>query len=151
MKVGLVACCAEKDRMPNAARALYISDLFKKAYEYADRTCDHVYILSAKHGLVDPDEVLDPYDLSLNDMTKKERKVWAGDVLRRFYEEFRVPHADKQIEVVFFAGAKYREFLMDLMHNTAGVTSVTCPLIGLGIGEQKAWLKRQLQPIGYGG
>ncbi|WP_373427871.1 DUF6884 domain-containing protein [Arthrobacter globiformis] len=37
-----------------------ISQLFKKAAAYADRTCDRWYILSAKHHLVHPDTVIDP-------------------------------------------------------------------------------------------
>ncbi len=47
------------------ARALepYVSQLFKKASAYAELTCDSWYVLSAKHGPVHPDEVIEPYDV----------------------------------------------------------------------------------------
>ena len=58
--VGLVACASQKLQRPAPARELYVSQLFKKASAYAGLTCDRWYILSAKHGLVHPDTVLEP-------------------------------------------------------------------------------------------
>ncbi|WP_395858435.1 DUF6884 domain-containing protein [Arthrobacter sp. KBS0702] len=39
--------------------------MFKKASAYAELTCDRWYILSAKHGLLHPDEIIQPYDMRL--------------------------------------------------------------------------------------
>jgi hypothetical protein len=63
--VGLVGRASQKLQRPAPARELYVSQLFKKASAYAERTCDRWYILSAKHDLVHPDEVIEPYDVRL--------------------------------------------------------------------------------------
>jgi hypothetical protein len=65
LTVGLVGCAARKLQGPAPARELYVSQLFRKASAYAEATCDRWYILSAKHGLVHPDTVLEPYDVRL--------------------------------------------------------------------------------------
>lgn len=63
--VGLVGCASQKLRRPAPARELYVSPLFKKASAYAEQACDRWYVLSAKHGLVHPDAIFEPYDMKL--------------------------------------------------------------------------------------
>ncbi len=46
--------------MPSPAKDLYVSALFDKERAYAERTGIPWFILSAQHGLVAPDEVLEP-------------------------------------------------------------------------------------------
>ena len=36
------------------------------ARRYAETHAERWYILSAAHGLVDPERIIDPYDISLN-------------------------------------------------------------------------------------
>jgi hypothetical protein len=43
-------------------------------------------------------------------------------------------------QIVLFAGARYREFLMDYLGRRA--QRIVVPLEGLRIGEQLAWLSR---------
>ena len=45
-------------------------------------------------------------------------------------------------EVVFLAGETYREYLAPIIRDLGCTTDV--PMEGLGIGQQKAWLKRRL-------
>ncbi|MBT2549736.1 hypothetical protein J7I85_15680 [Arthrobacter sp. ISL-65] len=59
-RVGLVACASQKLQRPAPARDIYVSQLFRKASAYAEKTWDRWYVLSAKHGLVRPDTVLEP-------------------------------------------------------------------------------------------
>lgn len=94
MRVGLIACCKTKLDHAAPARDLYCSPLFKACKQwiiganYLRRDGvnpeDHPElcrvrewgILSAKHGLVMPDQVIEPYDLCLGDMTRAERDAW---------------------------------------------------------------------------
>jgi hypothetical protein len=39
------------------------------------------FILSAKYGLVDPGQVIEPYEMTLNRMGRRERQAWAERVL----------------------------------------------------------------------
>jgi methionyl-tRNA formyltransferase len=68
--LGLVSCAKSKRSYPCTAKEMYQpSDLFRKAYGYAVKRYDLVAILSAKYGLLLPDEVIEPYDLTLNMMS----------------------------------------------------------------------------------
>ncbi|MDQ0864970.1 hypothetical protein QF036_002551 [Arthrobacter globiformis] len=63
--VDLVGCASQKLRRPAPARELYVSQLFNKAAASAEQTCDRWYVLSAKHGLLHPDAILEPHDMKL--------------------------------------------------------------------------------------
>ncbi|WP_437601932.1 DUF6884 domain-containing protein [Sorangium sp. So ce590] len=64
-RVALVGSPASKQKHPAPARELYTSALFRAAYDYAERTCDAVLIVSAFYGAVAPKAVIRPYDRSL--------------------------------------------------------------------------------------
>jgi len=122
-RIGLVACCKTKAATRHPARFLYRSQLFKMALQYAVLTCDEVYILSAKYGLVALDQQIEPYELTLNGMGKQERLQWAKSI--------KLPPG----QYVYFAGARYREFL----------PPGEVPMQGLKIGHQLQWLKEKLK------
>ncbi len=82
-KIGLVGCGARKLARPAPARELYTGTLFRLSSAYAERVCDEWYVLSALHGLVRPDVVLEPYDLTLTDVSIVGRRAWAAGVLAR--------------------------------------------------------------------
>lgn len=55
--LGLISCTKSKQNYPCNASAMYqASDLFRKAYSYATKNYDVVAILSAKYGLLLPDD-----------------------------------------------------------------------------------------------
>ncbi len=136
-KVVLVACASQKLDHPAPAADLYQSAWFKKASRYAQITGDRWYILSAKHGLVGPDEVIAPYDQMLN--RKAQREAWARRVLAALTRLVRPEGA----EIVFLAGLRYRDPLVEWL--TARGYGVQVPMAGLGIGQQLRWLKGELE------
>ena len=131
-----LSCVKNKNEYPCTARDMYISDLFKKSLTYAEQLSESatVYILSAKYGLLELDQHIEPYELTLNTMNKKQRREWADKVLMQC--------KDKDIsfneEAIFLCGKKYREFLMDEFKNS------TAPLAHMGIGEQLAFYKKEI-------
>jgi hypothetical protein len=62
---------------PAPARDLFSSPLFLGRRSSVERTCGQWFVLSAEHGLVDPDTVLSPYDVRLADAAVGERRAWA--------------------------------------------------------------------------
>ena len=135
--LGLISCTKSKRDYPCKASEMYsASDLFRKAYSYATKKYDFVAILSAKYGLLSPDDRIEPYNLTLNDMNSQQRKKWAEKVFSQMKTRFRLKDFD---EVFFHAGKKYREQLIPMLKNL----SIRCrvPLEGLTIGKQKAWYK----------
>jgi hypothetical protein len=133
--VFLVSCVAEKRASAATAKDLYISDWFVKARRYVERSGAPWSIVSAEYGLVPPDQVIDPYDRTLNIMPVEERRRWARRVINQLTE--RKPDV---MHVIFLAGARYREFLAEHFQSQ-GIT-VEIPMEGLRIGEQLSWLRR---------
>jgi len=112
------------------------SDLFKKAYSHATTNYDFVVILSAKYGLLFSDDKIEPYDVTLNDMSSNERKEWAEKVFTQMRSRLRLKDFDN---VFFHTGNEYRKYLIPKLENM----NIHCevPLKNLGIGKQKAWYK----------
>lgn len=65
-RIGLVMCSRSKRPVPSAARDLYDSPRYLRDRAKAEATCDAWLILSGMYGLMDPNRVIDPYDLNLN-------------------------------------------------------------------------------------
>jgi len=79
--LGLISCTKAKQAYRCKAREMYLaSDLFRKAYKYCSGNYNRVAILSAKYGLLLPDDIIDPYNLTFNEMSSEELKVWSEKV-----------------------------------------------------------------------
>lgn len=94
---------------------------------------DSWFILSAKHGIAKPDQILEPYNLTLNTMKAHARNQWAETVLDELMKV--LPEA---ASITFLAGSKYREYLSELLREKD--YEVLIPMQGLGIGKQLQWL-----------
>ena len=138
MDVYLVSCVSKKLSHPAPARDLYISPWFRKARSYVERTGCPWFVLSAKYGLVHPDEMIAPYELTLNTMGVSDRREWARRVLTQLE-----PRLGEGQSVVFLAGQRYREFLEQPLRSRGVAVSV--PMEGLKIGEQLSWLGGELR------
>ena len=73
IKICLISCVSQKTNYPTKCKDLYISPLFKKTWNYVRdiEKPQGVYILSALHGLIRYDAVIEPYDKTLLDMSKE--------------------------------------------------------------------------------
>lgn len=140
--VGLVGCASQELRRPAPARELYVSQLFKKASAYAELTCDRWYVLSAKHGLVHPDTVLEPYDMKLgtNDRTSSPIHAWCNRVREQLAAELS---GLENVTLTVLAGEQYRYAVY------GSHWPHELPMVGMGIGQQLGWLTEQLA-VGVG-
>ncbi|OGA32675.1 MAG: hypothetical protein A3G80_14705 [Betaproteobacteria bacterium RIFCSPLOWO2_12_FULL_62_13b] len=126
-RIVLVSCAAKKAQHKAQAQDLYASPLFRRALAYARLLrSDHVYILSAKHGLLDLTTEIEPYDLTLKDMSSNDVRAWADRVLSQLAQKTNLGSDT----FIFLAGDAYRRFIVPkLAHWEA-------PLVGLPIGKQ---------------
>jgi hypothetical protein len=128
----LISCASKKLPFRMKAKDLYTSPLFKLSLRYARSSeSDAIFVLSAKHGLVDLEQELEPYDLTLNEMPAEKVKEWAGSVL----DQLRSVADLESDRVVFLAGEKYRKHLLPY------VSHLEVPMRGLSIGKQIKFLK----------
>ncbi len=137
-KVVLIACCSKKLNVRSKAKDMYISSLFKYSYKYASQLKpNYIFILSAKYGLLNPNDEIDPYNETLNNKSKKEIMLWADVVIKELSKHVNL-NEDK---LIFLAGNNYRQYLIDHINH------YEVPMLGLGIGKQLKYLK---QKTGWG-
>ncbi len=125
LHVVLVACCGQKLTHPAPAKDLYQSDLFRKSRQWAEQNGDRWLILSAKYGVVHPDQVIEPYDEMLSDKSAADRRKWSEKVAGQLK-----CYATDSLTVL--AGKNYCGW--------CSAFAVERPMEGLGIGQQLAWL-----------
>lgn len=113
MQIAFVSCTKKKKDYPCSAENMYsASTLFRKAFSCCVDRYDQLYILSAKYGLLKPDEEIEPV----------QKWKWSEQV----YEQLRNEMSEhdwiwEEVEFVFHAGKEYRKFLIKLLPDTATV------------------------------
>lgn len=129
MIVALIACGAFKAAKACAAKDLYKGCLFKAACKAAQCLGNDWAILSAKHGLLLPSTVIEPYNITLRNMQKQERNEWAAKTKKQIQSQW--PNAT----FICLAPHLYSAALEGL--------PATFPLANMGIGYQLQWLTRE--------
>ena len=122
----LISCSASKMNTSAPARNLYTGQLFQLSMRVAELAKGDVLILSAKHHVVSPDEILSHYECEMP-RTKSARAEWAKKTASML-----VPFRNRP--TIVLAGKFYADA-------TIGFTNKKTPLAGLGIGHQLQYLK----------
>jgi hypothetical protein len=131
----LVSCVKSKRDERCRASDMYTSPLFQKMMAYAESLKPkRIFILSAKYGLLSPDDMIEPYEQTLKKMKTAERRAWAQGVLSVLRQSCDLD-ADT---FVFLAGDAYRQNLL------SHIKHYTVPMEGLAFGKQLQWLERQV-------
>lgn len=137
-KIYLIACVKKKQPIAAKARELYISPLFKLSLAYAKKQMpDAIYILSAKYGLVELDQVVEPYEQTLIGKNKQIIKEWGEKVKSQLEKKANL----REDQFVFLAGEKYQQALHPHISNDEN------PLKGLGLGKRLKFLKEQISNV----
>lgn len=143
----LVGCVQQKqpvsDDVPRwraqwPAKDLYVSPLFRGRRRYAEKRADRWFIISAFHGLLDPDDKVISYDRTMAEVGGvADRLAWARRVASALLETvgtlYRAP-------VEIHAGRDYHEHLAPLLH--AMGADVVIPTEGMSIGQQLQFYAR---------
>lgn len=150
-KIILISCVSQKKNTKTKAKELYLSALFKKSLAYAENlNADAIYILSAKHGLLDLDKEIEPYNETftyvqpvkrilkngeeIKVLTSDERNKWGEKVINQLK---KVADIQKDTFIVL-AGQKYIEPIEKYIKNLQN------PLEGKKIGERLQFLTENL-------
>jgi uncharacterized HhH-GPD family protein len=99
-------------------------------------------ILSAEYGLIDPDQVIEPYDRYLGNQPREYREKWSSEVTIRVLERLEELGL-RRVEV--HAGAEYLENGLAQSLAAADVELVW-PVRGLRFGEHLAWYDHPVRP-----
>lgn len=140
-RIGLVGCVKSKRNAAAPAGDLYTSPLFTGRKRRVAANCSRWFILSAKHGLIVPDQFIEPYDETLTTKGQAARRAWSSGILIQLRE---VLGDIGQYDYEIHAGASY------VAHGLrAGLVSsganVSLPAEGLTLGQQLAFYRDDCQ------
>lgn len=130
----LIGCVKRKLPTAAPARELYVSPLFRKGRAYAEHAEVSWFILSAQHGLVAPDDELEPYDLRLGATSRQYRREWGGRVVAALREALG---SIDGLSIEIHAGSAYVDAIREDLRS--GGATVVEPLAGLALGPRLAW------------
>ena len=144
-KIILIACSSKKLNRRAQAKDLYTGSLFKLSWAYAlNERPDKIYILSALHGLLDPETDIDPYNIALSRppnsdssspvkvLTAKEKKQWGNQVIATLSTVADL----RRDKFIILAGKEYIKPLAD------NLLYLQDPLKGLNRGKRLAFLSQ---------
>ncbi|WP_375448754.1 DUF6884 domain-containing protein [uncultured Nostoc sp.] len=137
-KVYLVAGCGKQLTYPAAAKDLYYSQHFQACRRYVEEQESRWYILSPLHQVINPEAIIKPYDKSPYSLSHQERILWAQQVAENLIQV-----ASPEIEFVFLTGKLYRQEVTPILKAKGYETKV--PMQHLAIGQQLAWIKKELE------
>jgi hypothetical protein len=136
-EIVLVGCVKMKADVALRAEELYVSPLFKRRRTFAERA-QQWFILSALHGLVEPSQVLEPYDMALAAQSRSYRQVWGRGVVEALRD--RVGSVSGRT-IDIHAGSAYADAILPLLEAEGAI--VSWRFRGLTQGEHLAWYGAQ--------
>lgn len=121
-----IPCCKQKRSRACKARDLYSSNLFQKQLEFALKEVGEgsVFILSAKHGIVGLDDILEPYEEIL---IPKNSERWGGMVV----DQARERKLDL-VTAVYYVSSRYFQPLEKILD-----TELNCPFRHFSIFDRR--------------
>lgn len=136
-QITLVGCSRDKLDYESLAGTLYTSERFLLAKCVAQELPGDWYIISGLHGLVHPEERLEPYDFSLSDLPPNQLAAWAKsttDQLKRLS-----PKLDRALILAS------KEYSIPLAHElTQRHVKVVAPLENLSDKSARRWLRERI-------
>lgn len=154
MKILVIVGCGKTKRdVPSKAKDLYTGQLFRAARKYAETHGDGWVIMSAGHGLLDPNQKIEPYDRTLVGMGFDDRRqvgAWCQADFRQVMQSLGAKETNGQyprIRIVLLAGQDYAKTLTQFTWLRNHKDWIEQPLAGLGIGERLAWFKARASQV----
>lgn len=142
-QIVLVGCSKLKEKKSCTAQEMYsVSTFFRLCRAYAEQMGDEWFILSAKYGLVFPEQEIAPYDETLTRMFHHARYEWAMRVFAQLKKRLTNPAEER---IIILAGARYREHLVGMLERSGHHVSTPLAELG-GIGKQMQFMKTIISP-----
>ena len=140
--IALVSCSKAKafDQSTRAiaARSAYCSPLFDKSKAWAQNRDLQWGILSAKYGILPPVQEIQDYDLTINELTSKQKEAWRDNVREQ------LSSSNTRIKKVYvLAGKAYVDAINPVLEELD--IEIEEPLKGKQIGERLSVLKNDMQ------
>ena len=137
----LIGCGARKLDHAAPARDLYIGPLFRAARIYAEASGLPWAILSARYGLVMPEQVIEPYDYRL---VHRAYRAWSRHITHHLLgEQIRAWLGAGQPRAQVHAGVAYTRWLAAALDDAHLPVWGGAPLAGLQVGQRLSWYRQR--------
>lgn len=139
--VYLISCTKSKQNRTCKAEEMYMpSTKFRASLAYAENRVnsrtEQIFILSAKYGLLELDEIIETYDETLFGKPQAECDGWGSQVVKGLSSRFNLAETN----FVILAGSSYVNPLVGKLEH------ITTPLKGMPMAESISWLQRHQKP-----
>ena len=133
--VYVVSCGKAKQSRRTRASEMYTGNLFQACARHARAKGDTWRILSGLHGMLRPEQAIEPYDARV---PRRERELawWTTGAANGLTSD---PTLRGGFRVVCLAGEEYAAPLRAELERRG--IEIECPLRGLQVGERLRWLK----------
>jgi hypothetical protein len=139
LTIALVAARArQRGVVCQASEQFEPSPMFRRARDYCLRAYPEWYILSTRHGLISPRQVIGPGERPLAALTAEERAAWARGIASAL-DERQARSADPLAFVLFTS-----QLYADLLARAAPQCTFELPLSGLSFSQRLRWYDERL-------
>lgn len=139
-RIGLVAASRwQRGTICRAAEQYDPSPVFRRARDYCARHYGEWYVVSVRHHLLLPQQVIGPGEPALAGMCAEQRNRWA----ERVAEDLRSRRARTAEPVTFVLYASQR--YADALQRAAPELTFELPLAGLSLRDRIRWYDERLQ------
>lgn len=141
MKTIVLLMCG-KNKLSHTAKVkdFYTSPRFQKSIQYANTLTEekNIFVLSAKHGLLELEQEIAPYNESIYGMSEQKKEQWANNVIKSLSNISNI----KEDKYIFLTDDDYNKELLPFL------TIVKLPLKGLNQDEHLNWYLNMLNEKG---
>jgi hypothetical protein len=131
----LISCSKSKGGHRDLARNMYVSPLYRKSVMVAEGWGIPFSILSAKYGLLSPDDLIEPYEMTLKGASKQFKSDWAKKVDEQIRNTL-----DRKKRLIVLAGDDYYAPLVEA--SVERPLSFLAPMRGISLGNRLVFLNQ---------
>ncbi|WP_146144831.1 DUF6884 domain-containing protein [Phreatobacter cathodiphilus] len=131
----VLGCGRNKLTTRASAQSLYTSSRFRQSVDIAKQLNAPFVILSAKHGIVDSNAILEPYDLDLSILSEDDRLVWGEKAL----SDLAALASGRSITVL--AESNYAQPLLQANKARLEPLTIVSPWVELSQPDRDLWLR----------
>ncbi len=129
--IAIIPCTNQKSTIPGSAREVWQGSHFQLTLYHAEHWYDEVLVMSYKYGLIDPDFIIEPYDINIQYASAPEKLEWWWALKDQIKEISGDP---PDLIAVYTGNYDRQRFVREFIRN--GFRNIIIPWENARIGER---------------
>lgn len=131
--IAIIPCTNQKASDPGPAREVWIGAHFQLVLAHAEMFYDKVLVMSYKYGLIDPDFVIEPYNVDIRYAKAADKLKWWFALRTQIGE---LSKAEPLLVAMYTGNFERERIVREFVKN--GVRQVIIPFSGCTVGQRMA-------------